>query len=50
MGPSILCSITYLFITLCISTIASSPLKKGGGVEDFGSSEIGGGFALISGF
>ena len=33
-------------------TIASSPLKKkgGGGFEDFGSRDIGGGFALISGF
>ena len=30
--------------------IASSPLKKGGGVEDFGSRDIGEGLALISGF
>ena len=30
------------------SFIASSPLKKGG-VEDFGSRDIGGGLALISG-
>ena len=26
------------------------PEKKGGGVEDFGSRDIGGGLALISGF
>ena len=32
-----------------IFSIASPPLKKGG-VEDFGSSEIGGGLALKSGF
>ena len=34
-----------------IVNIASSPPeKKGGGVEDFGSRDIGGGLALISGF
>ena len=30
--------------------LASSSLKKGGRVEDFGSRDIGGGLALISGF
>ena len=38
---------------ICVSylTIASSPPEKGGGgVEDFGSRDIGGGLALISGF
>ena len=33
-----------------IVDIALSPEKKGGGVEDFGSSEIGKGLALVSGF
>ena len=39
-------------VNMVTLSIASSPLKKrgGGGVEDFGCSEIGGGLALISGF
>ena len=41
----------YLFIYYIVHIHHSFiPPEKGGGVEDFGSIEIGGGFALMSGF